>query len=119
MFSYQITTSIIGLFIGFYIIYLIKHDKLHAKFAVYWFIIAILIVIFGIFPKFVDKIGSLVGVNYPPILLVVISISFILIKLLRLDIENSRKEQKIRELIQKISILERELEEKKKNEETK
>jgi len=106
LFNYQYTSAFIGIIIGLLIFFLIKHDRLHVKFAFFWFIIAVVIIFLGIFPKFFDRIGLLLGVNYPPILLLILALSIVLIKLLRMDIERSRHDQKIKELTQRLANLE-------------
>ncbi len=104
--SYQWTTAIIGLIIAFVILLLIRRDILHIKRSFWWIGIAILIVIMGFFPVFIDKIGILLGVNYPPVLILTLGIGFILVKILSMDLERSQQERILRRLIQKIAILE-------------
>jgi len=110
MLPYTVTTTIIGITIGLTIIFLIRHDRLRSFYAFWWILVAIGVIFLGFFPKTVDKLGSFFGVYYPPILVLVLAIAFLLIKILTMDLERTEQEQKIRILAQKVSLLETELE---------
>jgi hypothetical protein len=49
------------------------------------------------------------GVHYPPTLLIVIGMGLILIKMLTMDLKRSEQERKIRALTQRLAILESEM----------
>ncbi len=104
--SYQWTTAIIGLIIALVILFLIRRDILHVKRSLWWICIALLIVIMGFFPFPIAQFGALLGVNYPPILILTVGMGFILIKILSMDLERSRQERMLRRLTQKIAMLE-------------
>ena len=104
--SYQWTTAIIGILIAVVILFLIRRDVLHVKRSLWWIGVAALIVIMGVFPYQTAQFGALLGVNYPPILILTVGMGFILIKILSMDLERSRQERMLRRLIQKIAILE-------------
>jgi hypothetical protein len=108
---YLFITAFIGLTIAIFIIWLIRKDHLHVKYAFGWIIIALLALILGFFPQTVDLIASYLNIGYPPILAVVVSISFVLIKLLLMDIERSKQNRDVIRLNQRIGILEAELHE--------
>ena len=104
--SYQWTTAIIGVLIAVVILFLIRRDVLHVKRSLWWIGVAALIVVMGVFPYQTAQFGALLGVNYPPILILTVGMGFILIKILSMDLERSRQERMLRRLIQKIAILE-------------
>jgi hypothetical protein len=106
LFPYQWTTAIIGIVIAFVILLLIRRDILHVKRSLWWIVIAALIVVMGFFPITIDKFGILLGVNYPPVLILTLGIGFILIKILSMDLERSRQERMLRRLTQRMAILE-------------
>lgn len=106
LFPYQWTTAIIGIVIAFVILLLIRRDILHVKRSLWWIGIAALIVVMGVFPITIDKFGILLGVNYPPVLILTLGIGFILIKILSMDLERSRQERMLRRLTQRMAILE-------------
>jgi hypothetical protein len=104
--SYQWTTAIIGLMIAMVIFFLIRRDILHVKRSLWWVGIAILIVVMGFFPLQIAQFGVLLGVNYPPVLILTIGMGFILIKILSMDMERSKHERMLRRLNQKIAMIE-------------
>jgi hypothetical protein len=106
LFPYQWTTAIIGIVIAFIILLLIRRDIMHVKRSLWWIGIAALIVVMGFFPITIDKFGILLGVNYPPVLILTLGICFILIKILSMDLERSRQERMLRRLTQRMAILE-------------
>lgn len=103
---YQWSTAILGLMIALVILFLIRRDILHVKRSLWWIGIAALIVVMGVFPFQIAQVGVLLGVNYPPILILTVGMGFILIKILSMDLERSRQERMLRRLTQKIAMLE-------------
>jgi hypothetical protein len=106
LFPYQWTTAIIGIVIACVILLLIRKDILHVRRSLWWIAIAILIVVMGFFPILIDKFGILLGVHYPPVLILTLGMGFILIKILSMDLERSRQERTLRRLTQRIAMLE-------------
>lgn len=106
---YLLITSTLGLSIGFFIIWLIRKDHLHVRYAFGWIIIGIISAILGFFPSLIDIVAKYTNISYPPILAVVIAISFMFIKMLLMDIERSKQTRDIIRLNQRIGILESEL----------
>jgi len=106
---YLLITSFLGLAIAFFIIWLIRKDHLHVRYAFGWIIIGIVSAILGFYPEIIDTIASQFNIGYPPILAVVVALSFMLIKLLLIDIERSKQTRNIIRLNQRIGILEAQL----------
>lgn len=106
LFPYQWTTAIIGVIIAIVILFLIRRDILHIKRSLWWIGIAVVIIVMGFFPLTIAQFGLLLGVNYPPVLILTVGMGFILIKILSMDLERSRQERMLRRLTQKIAILE-------------
>lgn len=111
MISYSITSAIIGGTIGLSILYLIRQDRLRAPYAVWWMIVALAVILLGLFPQLVDLIASRLGVHYPPILVVIVALGLLLLKILTMDIERTKQEQQLRRLTQRIALLEAKLKE--------
>jgi drug/metabolite transporter (DMT)-like permease len=103
---YLLITSSLGIFTALFIFWLIRKDHLHIKFAFWWILVAILSAFIGVFPSIIDKLSSLIGVSYPPILAVTFAISFIFIKMLLTDIEQSKQQIRIIRLTQRLGLLE-------------
>lgn len=106
MIQYRTTSALVAVSIAAIIISLIRRDSLQPRFALWWLSTAGAVVLFGFFPNLIDYIGHRVGVHYPPILLIVLAIGFILIKLLKMDIDRSSRERRLRRLAQRLAILE-------------
>ena len=105
--GYQLISAGIGLTIGVTIIVLIRKNYLHSGYAVWWLFSAAGIMIFGIFPKLVDKAGHFLGIAYPPVLLIIIGVCVIMVKILIMDIERTKQELKLRRLAQRLALLEK------------
>jgi len=103
---YLLITSSLGIFTALFIFWLIRKDHLHIKFAFWWIVVAILSAIIGVFPGIIDMFSSWLGISYPPILAVTFAISFIFIKMLLTDIEQSKQQIKIIRLTQRLGLLE-------------
>ncbi len=110
MIPYYWTSTALGLGIAFWIMFLVRRDHMQSRYALWWLVVAVVIVLLGAMPKVVDQVASRLGVHYPPIFLVILAIGMILIKMLTMDIERSRQERTIRKLVQKIALLEGEKE---------
>ena len=104
-----VTAAALGIILAGSILYLVRRDHLHGIQAVWWLLVAVSALIAGLFPKFIDRIGLAFGVQYPPMLLVMLALVAVLIKLVLSDIELARKERRLRRLTQKLAILEHEL----------
>lgn len=107
--SVQIVSSVIGLSLGGAILWLVRRDRLHGMYALWWLVLALGIVGLGLFPSLVDRIGAWLGITYPPILVLILGLGLALLKLLTLDIHRSHLQQDTRRLTQRIALLEREL----------
>ena len=99
----------LGIVFGLGMLYLVRRDRLHGSYGVWWVVIASAIVTFGIFPELIDWIGSRLGVSYPPILAVIVALLLVMLKLLLNDVDRTRQLRKIRFLAQRMAILEHEI----------
>jgi hypothetical protein len=105
------TSVALGMILALGILWLVRRDQLHGSYALWWLAVAALALVLGVFPGLVDWIGVRFGVAYPPMLLAMAAIIVILLKLLGVDIDVTRRERRLRRLIQKVAILELELRE--------
>ncbi len=104
--SYQVTSAILGIFLASTILWLIRRDYLHSRHALWWLLIALMVMLLGIFPTIIDKLALQLGVNYPPTLLFILGMGMILVKVISIDLHQSSQEKKIRSLAQRLAILE-------------
>ncbi|RKZ35850.1 MAG: DUF2304 domain-containing protein, partial [Gammaproteobacteria bacterium] len=99
--SYQLTSAILGLFLAGTILWLIRRDHLHSRHALWWFLLALIVMFLGIFPSIIDWIATQLGVNYPPTLLFILGMGMILVKVISIDLHQSSLERKMRRLAQR------------------
>lgn len=109
----NITTIGIGVLLAATIFWMVRRDRLHGPFAIWWLAIACLSVILSLFPKIVNQTSHMLGISYPPTLILVLAVCFILLKMLSQDLQRTHQEKKIRRLTQKIALLEKALKDKK------
>jgi hypothetical protein len=110
MLTGQITSAVLGVGLAGAILFLVRRDHLHGPYAVWWFAVAAATFILGVFPGVVVWLGRETGIGYAPVLPIIIGLSLVLIRLLKLDIDRSKHERKMRRLTQKLAILEQEME---------
>ena len=105
IFSSRLISLTLGLVIAGTIFILIRKDRLHTQYSILWFFMAMASIVFGAFPRLIDWIAEKFGIHYPPILFVIVGMGLILIKMLTMDIDRSRQEQKLRLLTERLAIL--------------
>lgn len=105
----QLTSFGIGIGIALAILVLVRKNHLMVSHAVWWLAVAAASMVFGAYPRLIDWIGGVLGIHYPPTLLIVIGMGLILIKMLTMDLKRSEQERKIRALTQRLAILESEM----------
>ena len=102
-------TGTIGLLVAVVIIALMRKDNLHAKFGLGWIIVALGFALLGFSPRIIDQAAQYFGVAYPPILALSIAIALLVIKILLMDIDRSRIEVRNQRLVQRVAMLEADL----------
>lgn len=105
MANLQITTMALGLGLAAVILYLVRRDHLYLPHGVFWFVVAIFAIVFGLFPRLIDTVAVWVGVVYPPAFLFLAVGVVLFIKALHADLVNTRIERQLRRLNQEIAIL--------------
>lgn len=106
MIPYQWTSIGIATVVAVVILYLVRHHHLQSRQSLWWIGVALAMVILAAIPGVVDRAASLLGVHYPPTLLLVMGLAALLIKLLTLDVERSQQALRTRRLIQRVAMLE-------------
>jgi hypothetical protein len=104
----QVSTAI-AVVVASVIIWLIRRQRIGVYQTALWLGAVFCLVLFGVFPSILDWLGGLLGVHYPPILLIIVSLCILLVKLLTMDIELTRHETTIRVLTQKMAAYEAQL----------
>lgn len=106
MITYQFTSTVIGVGLAAVILFLVRRDHLHGPYAIWWVSAAATVALLGFFPRLFDIVAVKLGVNYPPILAIVLGFGMLLVKILTMDLERSRQERVIRRLAQRLAMLE-------------
>ncbi len=99
--SYRITACVIGLFTGAVIFRLVRRNLLHGSYAAWWLAAGLFAVLVGVFPSGFDRLGHALGVNYPPILFIVLALAAFAVRMLISDMERTRMELTQRRLVQR------------------
>ena len=99
----------LGIITALIILYLVRRDHLHTRYALWWLPAAFAIAILGVFPGIADWIGVQLGVSYPPVIAGVAGFLLVILKILLMDIERSRNEVKLARLIQRMGLLDERL----------
>lgn len=102
----QLTTSLLGLGLAGLILYLLRRDHLHLNHGLFWFLMAVVAALFGIWPGLIDHLARFVGIAYPPTLLLLLALLVALIKALHADIQTTQLERQIKRLNQRIALIE-------------
>lgn len=108
MFSF--VSGAIGIAAALTIIVLIRRDRLHVRYGLWWITVAAVFIVLGLFPGLIDRIASWLGVAYGPVLALTLGMTVLFIKILTIDIARSRTETRIVRLVQRMAMLEAELE---------
>ena len=108
-FSAHLTSLGIGTAIALTILILVRKNHLMVSHAIWWLMVAVASITFGAYPWLIDRVGAVLGIHYPPILLIVVGLGLVLIKMLTMDLKRSEQERNIRALTQRLAILESEM----------
>ena len=100
---------VIAIIFIIYIFTMIKKKNFSIKESLFWVVGTIVTTIFAIFPKLLDKIALSLNITYPPSLLFLVGIFFLLFINFRNTQKISKQNDRTIELAQKCSILEFEI----------
>ena len=107
--AFRITLIIVSVFTLLYMCKKVKQEKLQIEYSIFWTLFAIMLVLFSIFPQIADWMSELVGVYFIFLLIIFI----LLVKCFQLTMDISKLDNKVKELVQKIAIDEKEKREQK------
>jgi hypothetical protein len=89
----------------FYVFHVIRKKKFSIKESFWWVIASIVMIILAIWPYAIDKIAGIFGIEYPPSLLFVLCIIFLLFICFRNSKIISEQQEKIIDLAQELAIV--------------
>lgn len=111
MISYNLTTAGFGISVVIAILYLIRKNSIYVRYTFWWMAVCGGILAFSIFPRISDMIVKFLGISYPPAFIFFVAILMLFVKTLFMDIDRSKQEVRIRRLVQRMAMLEAQLEE--------
>lgn len=106
MATLQITTTLLGLGLAVVILLLVRRDHLYLLHGLFWVAVAGAAALLGAWPGLIDRLASVVGISYPPALLLLLACVVLLVKALHTDMDNTRIERDVRRLNQRLALLE-------------
>jgi hypothetical protein len=104
-------TGVFGLSVALLLLYLVRKDHLHVSHGLWWTIAILLFATLGFAPSIFDQLAHHLGVNYAPVLGISLAIGALVIKALMSDLESTKLKVSQQRLIQKVSLLEADLQE--------
>jgi len=104
--DYYLTVLVIGFGLAGVILYLVRRDHIYIRQGVFWIVVAVLSTLFGVWPTLIDVIAGVLGVAYPPTLLLLVAIIVLVVKALLADIALTKVRRDLRRLNQRIALLE-------------
>ena len=90
-----------------YVLNMVKREELDLKYALSWLFSDICIIFFCIFPKVIDFVAGILGVAEPINVIFFLGIVFSCIIALSLTIAQSRNSRKLKDLVQKVALMEK------------
>ena len=104
----------IGIFA--FVVWLIRERKLREKYALLWLFTRMLIILLTVSRRLLEIAALSVGIYYPPSLLFLVGVLFLLMVNIGHSVSLSRLSENNRKLAQEMALLKKELEERKKPE---
>ncbi|HET6515593.1 MAG TPA: DUF2304 domain-containing protein [Thermodesulfovibrionales bacterium] len=108
-FSARITLFLLGLIFFLIIFEMVRRKKFREELSVTWFIVGFALMASSVADKIVDPIARVLGIGYPPALVFVWIIFFLVLALIYFSYVISDLKGKVKELSQKIALLEYEV----------
>jgi hypothetical protein len=105
---YTLAVLLLGIAMAAGILYLVRRDHLYIRQGAFWIMVAAISLAFGSWPYLIDWIGAVLGIGYPPTLLLLAALMVLTIKALLGDIALTKLSRDLRRLNQRIALLETE-----------
>jgi len=98
--------SVIGIFFIGYVFNMVKRNEFAEGKSIFWIAGGVTMICLAVFPIILVKLSLLLGIVYPPSLLFLFSIVFVVFVSFRQDQEISLLSERIKELAQRNALLE-------------
>lgn len=103
---HHLTAILLGLSLSGTILYLVRRDHLQLRRAVFWLAVALGVLTLGFFPRISDWLAVRLEIAYAPTLVLLLGQAILTVKLLLIDMANTRIEQDLRRLNQRLALYE-------------
>lgn len=100
----------LGILLVIYVYNRVKKNIFSEKESMFWMLGSLIIFIVSLFPNIVDYLSDALGIIYPPSLLFLISMIFIIFLLLRQSQQISMLNSTVKELVQRNALMEQKVE---------
>ena len=106
----QIIVLVTGLLVLGFILRLVRRRELRGKYSLLWLAVGVFGLVIALVPGLLDDVADWFDVGYPPAILFVIAIAFLVLVVVHLSWELTRLEDRTRTLAQELAMLREELE---------
>jgi len=103
---YQLAVLLMGIALAGGILYLVRRDHIYIRHGVFWILIAVVSLVLGSWPAFIDMVGRALEIAYPPTLLLLAAVLVLTVKALLGDIAITKLSRDVRRLNQRIALVE-------------
>ena len=108
---FRIILIIVSLLTMSFILRKIRQAKIQIEAAMFWVIVALILVVFSLCPAVADACARLLGIYSTPNFLFLFMIFLLMVKVFSMTLQVSQLESKQKELVQKIALAQKEQEE--------
>lgn len=104
-FEIQLVALVFILLLFILVTYYVKKNKISVKYSIVWYLCMVILTLFTIFPNILGYVTNLVGIEVSSNFIFAFMIGVLFIITLSLTIIVSEQQEKIKQLVQEISIL--------------
>ena len=108
---FRVIVVIVSLLTMSFMMRKIRQAKVQIEAAMFWVIVALILVVFSLFPGVADACARLLGIYSTPNFLFLFMIFLLMVKVFSMTLQVSQMESKQKELVQKIALAQKEREE--------
>ena len=108
---FRIILIIVSLLTMSFMLRKIRQAKVQIEAAMFWVIVALILVVFSLCPAVADACARLLGIYSTPNFLFLFMIFLLMVKVFSMTLQVSQLESKQKELVQKIALAQKEQEE--------
>ena len=108
---FRIILIIVSLLTMSFMLRKIRQAKVQIEAAMFWVIVALILVVFSLCPAVADACARLLGIYSTPNFLFLFMIFLLMVKVFSMTLQVSQRESKQKELVQKIALAQKEQEE--------